>query len=507
MEPRRLAIGLVESVPFEPLVLLTIAVNCGAMAWDSPLDPPGTPKAEMLRASESYSLGIFTFELLCRVLAYGFIRGQHSYLRDPWCRLDLFVVSLGWLPLIFPALGSVSLISTARALRPLRILKYIPGMPHLVESILASVRQLLNVVVLCVFLYVTFAAVGVELFKSQLHWRCALPGYDGPGSLASPAPEIVDSDETCAPSASAPHAGCPDGSRCVYFASNPDGNVTSFDSVLAASTPILQAVTFDGWTRPMYRLMSGPSSWAWLYFVSATVLGGMFVLNLFLAVIFDAFQQGSEARAEQARQTREALRAMLIEAQAQAEADGAPPDSWADHMGASALLGALPLGGLPLQLVPGLGQATSLLSSQLDRIKSLGARVQGLESAATLLRDQLGRVPNLDAVSLALSLRRGAEAEGAMCDCRPRSGWRLTLRRIATSRALGGAATALVSRCVNSIYSRQLLAKPAWPAPRTPSSAGAGQRLHHVLALRGSARRGHGSHRARRRVYLAAICV
>jgi hypothetical protein len=137
----------------------------------------------------------------------------------------------------------------------------------------------------------------------------------------------------------------------------------------------------------MYWLMSGSATWAWLYFVAAAVLGGMFVLNLFLAVIFDTFQQGSEARAEEAR---EALRAMPVEAQAQAEADRTPP--------------------VQLNRVPGLGQATSLLTSQLDRVKGLSARMPGLDG----------------------------------CGCRPRSGWRLTLGHIATSRTLGGAATALV---------------------------------------------------------------
>ena len=46
--PRRLAINIVESPIFDPLILLTIMCNCTTMAWQSPLDPPGTWKMEFL---------------------------------------------------------------------------------------------------------------------------------------------------------------------------------------------------------------------------------------------------------------------------------------------------------------------------------------------------------------------------------------------------------------------------------------------------------------------------
>ena len=51
-EPRASAIRLVESPPFDPLILLTIACNCFTMAWESPLDPEGTPKAYFINVCE-----------------------------------------------------------------------------------------------------------------------------------------------------------------------------------------------------------------------------------------------------------------------------------------------------------------------------------------------------------------------------------------------------------------------------------------------------------------------
>ena len=87
-EPRRSAIILVESRFFDPCILLAILANCATMAWQSPLDPEGTPKAALLGVFEWVFLGIFTFEMLTKILAYGFLMHEHSYLRDSWCQVS-----------------------------------------------------------------------------------------------------------------------------------------------------------------------------------------------------------------------------------------------------------------------------------------------------------------------------------------------------------------------------------------------------------------------------------
>ena len=80
---------------------------------------------------EKLYLGIFTVELLVKVLAYGFVWHPEAYLRNAWCQLDFVVVSLAWLPIFFPTMGNYSVVRSFRALRPLRALKRIPGMPKL----------------------------------------------------------------------------------------------------------------------------------------------------------------------------------------------------------------------------------------------------------------------------------------------------------------------------------------------------------------------------------------
>ena len=52
-----------------------------------------------------------------------------------------------------------------------------------------------------------------------------------------------------------------------------------------------QVMTFDTWTDGMFGLMRAASGYAWIYFVTIAFLGGLFVVNLFLCVIFDEFMK------------------------------------------------------------------------------------------------------------------------------------------------------------------------------------------------------------------------
>ena len=182
-----------ERSPFDAFILATIICNCVTMAWESPLDPPGTAKAHFIDMCEIAYLYIFTFELCVKMLAYGILCHRDSYLRDAWCQLDFVVVTLAWLPVLIPTFGNYSAIRTVRTLRPLRALKRVPGMPVLVQSILSALPRVGNVCALCGFIFLVFAIVGVEAFKGVLHYRCALPGFvesaDHPSLLDDVDPE------------------------------------------------------------------------------------------------------------------------------------------------------------------------------------------------------------------------------------------------------------------------------------------------------------------------------
>ena len=65
-------------------------------------------------------------------------------------------------------------------LRPLRALKRMPGMPVLVNSILAAVPKLGDVVIILGLLIVVMGIGIVHTFQGSTHYRCAMRGYVEP---------------------------------------------------------------------------------------------------------------------------------------------------------------------------------------------------------------------------------------------------------------------------------------------------------------------------------------
>ena len=212
-----------------------------------------------------------------------------------WCQLDFTVVTLAWLPILTPLnVANASVIRAVRALRPLRALKTMPEMRMLVASILEIIPKMGSVSVLCGFLLLVFGIVGVELFKGVLHYRCAPADVDL--TLLSPDEQLqYDSETSCNPRRS---DQCEAHDTCSYFDINPSSGLMSYDSVPIALVVLLQAVTFDDWATSMFALEDAYSPYVIIYYILIVIIGGFFVINLFLAVIFEEFL--SVARVEKA---------------------------------------------------------------------------------------------------------------------------------------------------------------------------------------------------------------
>ena len=231
-EPRRSAILLLEHSHFERAIFFVIGCNCATLAWETPLDPPGTLKQAILHSCEMVFLTIFTAEMFVRVVAYGLVLHRSAYLRDPWCQLDVVTVVAGWLPIVFPELGNYTAFRAARTLRPLRALKMLPGMPLLVSWTLNIVPKLIGVVVLLALFLTAWGVVGMNVFRG---------------------------------------VGAP------------------FEQIGQTQFMLVHVITFNGWADTMYEVMSATSTSAWIYFVLVILLGGYMMMSLFFAVTFTEY--------------------------------------------------------------------------------------------------------------------------------------------------------------------------------------------------------------------------
>ena len=117
----------------------------------------------------------FIGEATCKIIVMGFVKGKHAYLKDNWNVLDFIIVSFSILNMILDSAlqgsSSVSFIKgfrALRALRPLRMVSKNEGMKVVVDSLLSSIPNLMNVLLICLMFLIVFGILGIQLFKGAL---------------------------------------------------------------------------------------------------------------------------------------------------------------------------------------------------------------------------------------------------------------------------------------------------------------------------------------------------
>ncbi|XP_050067944.1 voltage-dependent calcium channel type A subunit alpha-1-like isoform X12 [Anopheles maculipalpis] len=288
---------IIEWPPFEYAVLLTIIANCVVLALEEHL-PHGdkTILAQKLEKTEAYFLGIFCVEASLKILALGFVMHKHSYLRNIWNIMDFFVVVTGFITL-FPQKGPEVDLRTLRAIRVLRPLKLVSGIPSLqvvLKSIIKAMAPLLQIGLLVLFAIVIFAIIGLEFYSGALHRSCY--SLEDISQIVKegefPTPCNADND-TIAPTGA--YVCNSSDSTCIEQWEGPNFGITSFDNIGFAMLTVFQCITMEGWTAILYWTNDAlGSTFNWIYFVPLIVLGSFFMLNLVLGVLSGEFAKERE---------------------------------------------------------------------------------------------------------------------------------------------------------------------------------------------------------------------
>lgn len=110
---------------------------------------------------------------MCKIIVMGFVIGEGTYLKDPWNILDFVIVTFSILNWILDSMSDVSIsflrgFRALRALRPLRMVSKNEGMKIVVNSLLTSIPNLFNVMLVCLLFLLVFGILGVQLFKGAL---------------------------------------------------------------------------------------------------------------------------------------------------------------------------------------------------------------------------------------------------------------------------------------------------------------------------------------------------
>ncbi|KAL6456562.1 hypothetical protein MHYP_G00351060 [Metynnis hypsauchen] len=243
---------------------------------------------------------IFTIETFLKIIAYGLVMHQNSYVRNGWNMLDFVIVIVGLFSVVLelmtkegdssqsggkPGGFDVKALRAFRVLRPLRLVSGVPSLQVVLNSIIKAMVPLLHIALLVLFVIIIYAIIGLELFIGKMHSTCYI---NGTRTLAEeePAP--------CSLSGHGRHCTV-NGTVCKDGWQGPNNGITNFDNFLFAMLTVFQCITMEGWTDVLYWMNDAMGfELPWVYFVSLVIFGSFFVLNLVLGVLSGEFSKERE---------------------------------------------------------------------------------------------------------------------------------------------------------------------------------------------------------------------
>lgn len=323
---RRKVLALVNSVKFDYFILALILIGSVCEACYQYRQPCDQGFNYFVRNPLDWALTLFfTLELLLKVVAWGLILDEGSYLRDPWNWLDFIVVITAIVGIANGSScegGGLSFLRVFRVLRPLRSLKSIPKMKMLVNTALSALPKLNFVIIMALFLFFIFGIIGITLMEGVFYRRCRegvnsrptiVTNVDGSDcwSWAYVDPDIEprlcggrymceESGGTCAGHEEDPEESLRpkfDGGKqglpwCAGSEPRkliPETDFIHFDHIGGALLAIFQSMTLEGWTEIMYWVQDSYSAvFGTFYFAAVVMITSWFTLNVALAVVDEA---------------------------------------------------------------------------------------------------------------------------------------------------------------------------------------------------------------------------
>jgi len=299
-------VKLVLSNAFEWLVMLLIVSNSVILALEDFSDkgkyPDENGKTDLnLQNSINYYSDIvfttlFAVESLLKILAFGFVLDEGSYLRDGWNCLDFSVVVFGILSLDKSGFGSLRVF---RVVRPLRTISVMPSLRNIVESLIASIPAMLNVFFLMLMLSLFFSIFAVQLWNGRQTYHChntELP--------VGPEWDVAPGSRSCSPAGNGLYQCSANFSYCAsdldvdstaykppkWLPEGQNWGITNFDNIGIAMISVFQCITAENWVTIMYIMQDcSDQLMVTIFFLVLVVSGGLFMINLMFAVMWEKY--------------------------------------------------------------------------------------------------------------------------------------------------------------------------------------------------------------------------
>uniref|UniRef100_A0A4W3HZB1 Calcium voltage-gated channel subunit alpha1 B n=1 Tax=Callorhinchus milii TaxID=7868 RepID=A0A4W3HZB1_CALMI len=155
-------------------ILLVIAMSSIALAAEDPVLAV-SPRNDVLKYLDYVFTGVFTFEMVIKMIDLGLILHPGSYFRDLWNILDFIVVTGALVAFAFTAdkgkdLNTIKSLRVLRVLRPLKTIKRLPKLKAVFDCVVNSLKNVLNILIVYMLFMFIFAVIAVQLFKGKFFY-------------------------------------------------------------------------------------------------------------------------------------------------------------------------------------------------------------------------------------------------------------------------------------------------------------------------------------------------
>ncbi|KAK5897494.1 hypothetical protein CesoFtcFv8_010552 [Champsocephalus esox] len=297
---RRLCHYIVTLRYFEMSILVVISMSSIALAAEDPVWT-NAPRNNVLKYLDYAFTGVFTFEMVIKMVDLGLLLHPGAYFRDLWNILDFIVVSGALVAFAFSSqqgvtrgtkgkdISTIKSLRVLRVLRPLKTIKRLPKLKAVFDCVVNSLKNVLNILIVYILFMFIFAVIAVQLFKGKFFF-CTDESKglekDCKGQFLD-----YDTEEVVA---------MPREWRKYEF---------HYDNVLWAFLTLFTVSTGEGWPTVLKHSVDatfedkGPSPGyrieMSIFYVVYFVVFPFFFVNIFVALIIITFQeQGDKAMSE-----------------------------------------------------------------------------------------------------------------------------------------------------------------------------------------------------------------
>ncbi|XP_065337432.1 sodium channel protein 60E isoform X5 [Cloeon dipterum] len=322
---RRACVFVSTNQYFDYIVMATILLNCVFLAMTEPMEE-----------AEYFFLVIYSFEMVIKSVAKGFILNKYTYLRNPWNWLDFVVITSGYAT-IGKASGNLAGLRTFRVLRALKTVSIMPGLKTIINALLHSFRQLAEVMTLTIFCLMVFALFALQVYMGELRNKC-IEKMDNNDTFSDPdfsnftkadwqawknatysawyawhsdrshwALNDDDKPVLCGNVTGARHCESLKKNAtdkeyvCIQFGENPNFGFTSFDNFLWSMLTTFQLITLDYWEDVYNKVLATCGPISVTFFTVVVFFGSFYLINLMLAVVALSYEEEAEITQEERR--------------------------------------------------------------------------------------------------------------------------------------------------------------------------------------------------------------